>query len=300
MRSLRVKSSAKVNFTLDILGVLPNGYHELRSLVHTIGIWDDLQVTEQEPDAGIAFSCSRADLSGGDNLVVKAAHKYQAASGKAAGVRVHLSKVIPSGAGLGGGSGNAAAMLLALDTLSPRPLGLEKLAEIGQGLGADVPLFLHGGAMLMEGVGEKLTSLAPLDAWLVVIKPQVSLGTPEIYRAWDEGGFASSRGTEKLLSAWPPAHEKLALGLSNDLELAAERAGFVAGELLQQLLQSGALGARMTGSGSACFGVFASSEAANVAQTALEAELSQTPPSQRPLVFLAPLCRRGVEISGAQ
>lgn len=285
-----------MNLSLDILGQLPNGYHLLRSVVHTVALWDQLDITWLNSDQEVHFTCSRADLNGPNNLVLKAVQTFASATGEPVGASIHLTKNIPSGAGLGGGSGNAAAMLVALNQRTRQPLQAAQLSTLGQLLGADVPLFLVGGALVMEGIGEKISPLPPLHATLLILKPPLCLGTPQIYRAWDTGGHVSCQGSESLLAHWPPAPETLGPLLTNDLERAAADAGFHAEPYLRLLLDSGALGARMTGSGSACFGVFESRMAADAGLEVLSSHLNKWDAAQRPQVYLAPLCPKGVEL----
>jgi 4-diphosphocytidyl-2-C-methyl-D-erythritol kinase len=292
-----LRSSAKVNLSLDILSQRADGYHELASVVHTIGIWDDIdiEITETGP---ISFSCNRDDLAGEDNLCVKTLHQWNKETGQNLGAKIHLEKKIPTGAGLGGGSGNAAAILLALNRAAPSPLPAEALNAIGATLGADVPLFLEGGAVLMEGIGERLTPLASLEGWLLVVKPEISFSTPSIYRAWDGGGFASVRGSEPMLRGVAEKDLKgVAVHLSNDLERAAAQISDVPQRLVQLLMGSGALGAQMSGSGSACFGLFETETQVTVAKENFKSELAKDVHLSNSQIFVAPLCERGVEVA---
>ncbi len=292
-----LQSAAKVNLTLDILGRRADGYHELASVVHTVGIWDEIELDIH--DGGeISFSCSREELAGDDNLCVRAVTKWNEATGANFGARIHLQKRIPTGAGLGGGSGNAAAILLALHLATNHALSWEELPAIYAGLGADVPLFLQGGAVLMEGIGEKLMPLSPLSGWLLIVKPEVSLATPSVYCAWDHGEFESRNDTPLLLQTWSRADlSEVAARLGNDLERAAAQITLAPVRLIELLNQSGALGARMSGSGSACFGLFESEITARDAARKLRGELAKDVQLRSSQLFVAPFCERGVEFS---
>lgn len=294
-----LKSAAKVNLTLDILGRRADGYHELASIVHTVGIWDEIEVEFTKNEA-ISFSCNRAELDGDDNLCVRAIRDWNNATGEDFGARIHLEKRIPTGAGLGGGSGNAAAILLALNHATTGEVAPEKLHEIGEKLGADVPLFLEGGAVLMEGIGEKLSPLSPKSGWVLVIKPQPSFSTPEIYRLWDEQQRFSGRATTQMLANWHrDSLERLGQDLGNDLQLAAQSVSTLPRLCNELLRESGALGAQMSGSGSACFGIFGSEIDAQTAREKLEIALAKLVPLQNSQLFVAPFCARGLEISRA-
>ncbi|HEX8464438.1 MAG TPA: 4-(cytidine 5'-diphospho)-2-C-methyl-D-erythritol kinase [Abditibacterium sp.] len=291
---IEVRSAAKVNLTLDILSRRADGYHELASVVHTIGIWDEIAV-ETQNGSEIAFGCNREDLSGSDNLCVRAAKMWQEAAGENFGLQIHLEKRIPSGAGLGGGSGNAAAILLALNRFANRPLDAPKLHEIGAKLGADVPLFLEGGAVLMEGIGEKLTPLAALIGCVLVVKPAVSFATPAIFRRWDDGDLQSRRDTASLLEVWDGNLDQIAARTGNDLVRAVASFSEVPRQLVALLRDCGALGAQMSGSGSACFGIFGSDKEAQTASDALKSELAKDVHLASTQRFVAPFCERGVE-----
>ncbi|MBW3636730.1 MAG: 4-(cytidine 5'-diphospho)-2-C-methyl-D-erythritol kinase [Armatimonadetes bacterium] len=291
----RLKSAAKVNLTLDILGRRADGYHELASVVHTVGIWDELELDIH--DGGeISFTCNRTELAGDENLCVRAVQTWNKATGANFGARIHLQKRIPTGAGLGGGSGNAAAMLLALNRASASPLSGAQLHEIGATLGADVPLFLEGGAVLMEGIGEKLTPLEPLAGYLFVIKPEASFATPSIYRAWDASGFRSQNATPQLLEIWNRGDlSEIAGRMGNDLERATAQFSDLPARLIHLLRQCEPLGAQMSGSGSACFSVYEEPFQVHEICKALETALAKDVQLRSSQLFVAPFCERGVE-----
>ncbi len=299
-----LKSAAKINLTLDILSRRADGYHELASIVHTLGIWDEIELETTTGEA-ISFSCNVGELSGDDNLCVRAVQMWNEATGDDFGARIHLEKRIPTGAGLGGGSGNAAAILLALNRATTVERTPEKLREIGAKLGADVPLFLEGGAVLMEGIGEKITPLAPLSGWVLVTKPEISFATPAIYRSWDQNQLQSNQDTPCCLEIWGQRDEKsevrsVAACIGNDLERAAAKISDVPAQLVELLRNCGALGAQMSGSGSACFGIFETEIEAQKGREKLALALAKLVPLQNSQLFVAPFCARGLEILSAQ
>lgn len=296
MATFRARSSAKINLSLDILERLPNGYHTLSSLVHPVGLWDELELEFVDDRTDIVFFCDNEELGGDDNLCVRAFKAWCHATKYQGGASIRLHKNIPFGAGLGGGSGNAAAVLLMANARA-RPLTHETLLEIASPLGADVPLFLQESPALMEGIGERLTPVQPLDGWVVILKPTEGFATPAIYCAWDEAELRSQNGTLALLEAWQNAKvEEIAKLLSNDLERAAQLVSPLPARCVTLLHQAGALGARLSGSGSACFGLCASEALAREVQSALEFELAKDVLLRGATIFVSPLVRRGVEL----
>ena len=289
----QLRSSAKINLSLDLLARRADGYHELASVVHTLGLYDQIEL-ELRRDGEITMECADAELGGPANLCARAVREWNAARDERWGARIRLHKNIPTGAGLGGGSGNAAAVLLALRRASPTPVSDARLNQIAARLGADVPLFLRGGAQLMEGIGEKLTPLAPLEGWVVLVKPPVSLATPPMYRAWDESGFQSENATPALRD-WGDLR-RVAGKLGNDFAR-------VVGELtpaplrcVALLREVGAWGAQMSGSGSACYGIFGTREAARVAHLEFREALAKDVLTEGSLTWVVPLVARGVEM----
>lgn len=293
----QLQSAAKINLSLDLLARRADGYHELASVVHTVGWYDEIEL-QLTRDERISVSCAEANLCGESNLCARAVRAWNAATGDVFGARIGLHKNIPTGAGLGGGSGNAAAILKALQRASKIRISDGALEKVGAQLGADVPLFIRGGALLMEGIGEKLTPLAPLDDWVLLVKPEVSLATPPMYRAWDESGLESENATPNLLWAWESGKlKKIAEKMGNDFLRIVDKVTPAPLMCVKMLFSVGALSAQMSGSGSACFGLFADEHAARAAQTQLESELAKHVLTQNAVTRVAPLAARGVELS---
>ena len=173
-------SPAKLNLFLYITGRRDNGYHELQTLFQFLDHGDDLTITAN--DSGIITLTP--DIPGvalEDNLIWKAARALQNATGCSFGAHIELNKVLPMGGGIGGGSSNAATVLVALNHLWKTGLSDDQLAEIGLKLGADVPVFTRGFAAFAEGVGEKLSKATPDEKWYLVVRPNVSIATVDIF-----------------------------------------------------------------------------------------------------------------------
>lgn len=265
---LRLLAPAKVNFFLEVLGRRPDGYHDLRMLMAPVSLADDLWL-EAVPERGrIVVTCEGASgVPGGEgNLCHRAAQFYFEATGVVGGARAHVRKRIPVGAGLGGGSSDAAAVLLGLESLYETPLTAGDRALAGFRVGADVPFFLARGAAWVEGIGERVTPLAAGERlWLVLVHPGTFLATGAVFSRFTRGLTTLSRPHTIAQFNFPGALE----GLRNDLEgVAVELEGQVA-EALGALEAVGAPGRLMTGSGSAVFGLFPDEASARQAASRL-------------------------------
>lgn len=263
---------AKLNLALDILGKRPDGYHELRMVMQSIDLTDQLTIsTRQEP--GFAVTTDLPYLpKGGGNIAAKAAARFFEETGVApAGLSIDIRKRIPVCAGMAGGSSDGAAVLRALRRLYAEDLPEGRLEEIGALVGSDVPYCIRGGTVLAEGRGEHLTVLPPLPpCFLVVCKPACSVSTPEL--------FAQVR--VKRLRCHPDTAGMLRALEQQDLEGVARRMYNVFEDVLprrygdvfaikSELLGLGAIGASMTGSGPTVFGIFDDQAAALHAAEAL-------------------------------
>jgi 4-diphosphocytidyl-2-C-methyl-D-erythritol kinase len=181
---MQILAPAKINLSLRILGKRADGFHELETLMAPLTLADELTV--DKAGAGIEFTCSDTTLpAGDDNLVVRAARAFLDAAQLNAGLKIHLEKRIPHGAGLGGGSSDAASMLLALDELFETKLGTPRLAEIAAGIGSDVPFFIHRSAAMCRGRGEIVEPCTlPQKFPLLLVKPPFAVPTPWAYGKW--------------------------------------------------------------------------------------------------------------------
>ncbi len=258
--SLRIEAFGKVNRWLLVKGLRPDGYHELDTLFQTIDVTDGLRFEEADR---LTLSISGGPIpGGGENLVLRAARALLAGAGIGRGARIHLSKRIPVAAGLGGGSGDAAAALLGLNALWGLGLGSEELCAVASSIGSDVAFFLFGGRARGTGRGEVIETLPDRpDEWMVLLLPPFGLPTPEVYRALAAGPPPSGRGAHLPNGALPDR---------NDLEAAAERLCPELRSLREALKGEGAVTARLSGSGSAVWGAFPGERAARGAAEALD------------------------------
>ena len=194
---------AKINLVLEVLGKRDDGYHEIRSLVQTISLYDTLSFELAE---GISLECAETSLQTSDNLVVQAAELLSGVSGCGKGVRIELEKKIPWGVGLGGGSSDAAATLLALNELWALELRTPALVEIAARLGSDIPFLIHKGTALVEGRGEKVTPLsASAPSWFVLLLPpllKMPHKTLQLYSRLSAQHFTKGQYIGKALETW--------------------------------------------------------------------------------------------------
>ena len=289
MREVRLRAFAKVNYALDVLGLRGDGYHEVSTVMQSISLADEVEL--RRAAGGFDLSLEPEEVAIGlqeRNTTYLAWKALQRLTGEELPVKVTLRKEIPAGAGLGGGSANAAAVLVGLSELFGLGLRVDELRGIGAGIGADVPFCISGGTALGEGVGEILTPLpAPPAHLLLVAKPQSSADTGKIYHAYDEARTASIRSVEPVVSALRSGSvPALASAIGNDL--ASVTGCFIpeVATLGRTLLASGALGASMSGSGTAVFGIFDDAEAAGIAKDTINA----------PFIAVYEPVSRGVEI----
>jgi 4-diphosphocytidyl-2-C-methyl-D-erythritol kinase len=287
---VRLRAFAKVNYALEVWGVRPDGYHEISTVMQSISLADVVEVERVERGFELAVEPESVEVGlPEENTVYKAWAQMGERIGDALPVRVRLGKKIPAGAGLGGGSADAAATLVGLNELFGLRLGEAELRDVGLRVGADVPFCLAGGTALGEGIGEVLSPLpAPPPHHLVVAKPAAGAETARIYGAYDErpvGGNPSIAPVVEALRAGDPG--ALAESLGNDLAPVTEGLVSEVRALEEALLRAGALGAAMSGTGTAVFGVFASEAEARAAADGLRA----------PFVAVCEPVPRGVEVS---
>jgi len=265
-----VFARAKVNLSLDVLGLRPDGYHEIASVLQSLAL-GDLLVFEAAPE-GISLRVIGADSgtqfpecwAGEDNLVVRAGRRLAAATGCKLGAAVTLRKKIPVAAGLGGGSADAAATLVGLNRLWGLECAFGFLSEIGAALGADVPFCLTGGTALATGRGEKITQLPPLpELGVLLLKPPYGVSTAAVYRAYDALRFGRQPVAERMAAALERGSWREALKeCGNALEAVTFREHPELAVFKQELQAAGAFCALMSGSGPTVFGIFATAEEA--------------------------------------
>jgi 4-diphosphocytidyl-2-C-methyl-D-erythritol kinase len=258
-REVWLRAFAKVNYALDVLGLRGDGYHEISTVMQSISLADEVQLRRAAGGFDLSLEPEEVKIGSQERNTTYLAWKaLQGLAGEELPVKVTLRKEIPAGAGLGGGSANAAAVLVGLNELFSLGLRVDELRGIGVGIGADVPFCIAGGTALGQGVGEILTPLpSPPAHRLVVAKPLRSADTAGMYRAYDETETESMRSVEPVVSALRSGSlPVLAAAVGNDL--APVTRGFIpeVATLERTLLASGALGASMSGSGTAVYGIF--------------------------------------------
>lgn len=270
LERIKLRSYAKVNLGLHILGRREDGYHEIRTLFQTVGLHDTLEIRLTQGQ-GLSFKCNWDELSASNNLVVRAMKAVRSHAGLERGMEVRLEKRIPMGSGLGGGSGNAAVAVMGLDRLLGLGMSRRDLFEIGGALGSDVPFFFLGGRALGVGRGSEVYPLEDdTPCHVLIVIPTQPMPTSEAYRR------ASLRLTSPVNKSKIPLFCPAFLdtlesgdGLENHFETVVFRDQPDLKNLKLSLLQWGARKAGLTGSGSALVGLFDEKGALTRAQTAL-------------------------------
>ena len=253
-------AKAKINLCLDVVGRLPNGYHEVRMIMQTVGISDKL--TFEKTEGEIRITTNKGELPlGEDNLIYKAAALMKETYGISGGVSVALEKHIPIAAGMAGGSTDAAATLKAMNELYELGLSEEELRKLGVKLGADGPYCVMGGTALSEGIGEVLCVL-------LVAKPDINVSTKYVYETLDSKEIPVHPKVDEMIGRIEEGDVRgVAALLGNVLENVTVERYKVVDEIKQVMLRGGAQGSLMSGSGPSVFGIF---ERADLAQTAAE------------------------------
>lgn len=250
---------AKINLCLHVQGKFENGYHDLVMLMQRVSLYDRLEIGLRV-DGSFDFSCPGLSLAvGEENLALRAAKLLLAHAGSALGAEIALQKNIPVAAGLGGGSSDAATVLLALNQMAKLGLSSAELMEIGVRLGADVPFFILERAAWATGIGDRLEPEADLPAiYYLLVNPRVPVSTAWVY----QNLRLTSPVDVAKLREFPRTAEGLVRLLCNDLERVTLAHYPVIQEVKQQLIAAGALGALMSGSGATVFGLFSEREQA--------------------------------------
>lgn len=262
---IREKAYAKINLGLDVLRRRTDGYHEVKMIMQTVDICDDLTF-EKSVEPGVHLMIAGADLpADGDNLICRAAALIMAEGKKTEGVRITLQKRIPIAAGMAGGSADAAATLRGMNRLFEMGYTRQKLRELGVKLGADIPYCITGGTMLSEGIGEILTPLSPPPAChLVVAKPNLNVSTAFVYGNLKVDSLPFHPDIDGMAEAIAQGDLKgITDRMGNVLETVTEKTYPVIAELKGQMQASGAEKALMSGSGPTVFGICTEKETAD-------------------------------------
>lgn len=283
MDSLTIFSPAKINLFLAVTGRRSDGFHDLVSVVAPLAFGDTLRLTRLREVHDVRLSCNHPAVPpGADNLAVRAAEAFRAATGIHDGVAIELVKRIPLGAGLGGGSSNAVAVLRGLNVIHGEPLSLEKLHDLAATLGSDCPLFLIGGVCVIRGRGERIQQLAPpvrkrfADVRVLLFKPDFGVATPWAYGRLVAAGnaYVPPATAEARLATWFASNDRVSNLLGNNFESVVFRKFVALPALIDELrTQPDVEGVLLSGSGSACFAVLNASANTAALTTVIRARL---------------------------
>lgn len=251
-----IRPRAKINWDLYVTGVLPNGYHQLDSIVAPIDLCDEIELTIA-PGDGIEVLCD--DFPGEENIVHKAIHLFMQHCPRKSKITAKIKKNIPHGAGLGGGSSDAASVLLQLNEHFEHPLSTDKLVSLAATIGADVPNFFCDGWRRMTGIGDIVESVKGFALELLLVVPDMPLQTKDAYSRWDK----------LCVPETPPVFDFRMHHPHNSLQDASVALYPEIGSIVETLLDYGAIKACMTGSGSVVFGWFENEKKANEAFSSL-------------------------------
>lgn len=271
--SLRYRSYGKINLYLDVLERRPDGFHDIETIFQSVDLYDEL--TFEAREIGVSLACDTPGLeTDGSNLICRAAAALQAATGSTAGAHITLEKRIPVAAGMAGGSGNAAAALIALNRLWRLGLDGKSLAAIALTLGSDVPFCLRGGTAAATGRGEVLEPLAACEGvWFVLVHPELKVstasvyGSPHLMRNGAERPGGKTARFEQALAAY--GRRDWSALVSNTMEQPVLRDHPELGDILYQLREAGCVTSAMSGSGPTLFGLCADKERALAAAVAM-------------------------------
>ena len=260
---MKFRAYGKINLTLDVLGRREDGYHLLDTVMQTVSIWDELEI-QHSRQPGVHLQCNRESLpTDSKNTAFRAAQFFLEDRGLLnEGVYIFIRKYIPSRSGMGGGSADAAAVLRGLDEMFGTKLSTEKLMELGARVGADVPFCVMGGAARCTGVGADVEAVEGMpECWIVVCKPPTGMSTPRAYALLDQYPLSSTQATPRMLEALAAGNLRrigrcVANRFDETIRLPAVRG------LKRAMMEAGALGAMMTGSGSSVYGIFESEQRA--------------------------------------
>ena len=277
MERITRKAYAKINIGLDVLRRREDGYHEVRMIMQTVDICDDLTF-ERTSQPGIVIRTDREELPvDGNNLIYKAADLLFREKGITEGVKITLTKRIPIAAGMAGGSSDAAATMRGLNELFKMGYSVKELQELGVKLGADIPYCLVGGTMLSEGIGEILTPLpTPPDCYLVVAKPDIDVSTGFVYGNLHADRLTYHPDIDGMIEALRAGSlNGITDRLGNVLETVTVKEYPVIEEIKELMRSKGAENALMSGSGPTVFGIFKKRETAEAAaQTVADRQLA--------------------------
>ena len=271
MDKIYQKAYAKINLGLDVLRRRADGYHEVRMIMQTVDIFDEL-IIEKKAQAGIELQTDHSELpSDGSNLICKAAERLFRERKITEGVKITLVKRIPIAAGMAGGSSDAAAAMRGLNLLFEMGYSVAELQELGVRLGADIPYCITGGTMLSEGIGEILTPLpAPPECFLLIAKPDINVSTGFVYGNLHADTLEFHPDIDGMIGALEAGSRKgMTDRLGNVLETVTVKEYPVIDRIKEVMKAQGAENALMSGSGPTVFGIFGQKEGAAAAAAAI-------------------------------
>lgn len=266
----------KINLSLDITGRMTNGLHEVKTVMQTISLCDTVTLTCVRGAKGIKISCDDKSVPCDErNTCYKVTDVFLEKTGVTGyGIEIYIQKRIPSMAGLGGGSSDAAAVIRMLNSAFETNLNCDELREIAAKVGADIPFLINGGTALCMGAGDRVSPLPEkLHYYILLVKPEFGVSTPEAYKSFDKKGIVSKLNSDKLANAIVNGESILSY-ISNDLEKAIDSP--VISEIKAELISLGALASLMSGSGSCVYGLFDSDEMCRKAYDELKGKYSFT------------------------
>ncbi|WP_053832374.1 4-(cytidine 5'-diphospho)-2-C-methyl-D-erythritol kinase [Paraclostridium bifermentans] len=293
MNSIDLKSRAKVNLSIDVLGKREDGYHLVEMIMQTIDLYDKLKITEIEENSILIKSNSLDIPLNEDNIMYKAVNLLKNQFNIEKGIEISIEKNIPVAAGMAGGSSNAAAVLVGLNKLWNLGLSENELKDIGLKLGADVPFCITGGSALAEGIGEKLTNIKglPEDLNILVCKPNIFVSTKEVYQSLNMDKVKRRPQNKELIDALQKEDVKfISENMVNVLEEVTSLKYSEIRQIEDIMIKNKALGSMMSGSGPTVFGLFDNKDCAIKAKEDLQAKYNQ--------VYLVKSSNKGVEIYG--
>ena len=268
MKQVNVIAPAKLNISLDITGVDEKGYHLLDMIMQTVSVFERITLTKQDE---ISMTSNAKFIPTDDkNIAVKAAVKFFEYTGIKGGVHIHIKKTVPIKAGMAGGSADAAGVIVGLDYMYGTKLSMDQMCEIGLMCGSDIPFMIHGGTKRIQGTGDVILPCPQMpQCHLVICMPQKGVSTPQAYANYDSMGIKTTVETDKLVEAIKNKDlAGIAKYMANDLETAA--GSDETQPIKEKLIELGAIGSMMTGSGAAVYGIFDAEETAQKAADALK------------------------------
>ena len=270
MDSCTLKAYAKINIGLDVTGKTDNGYHLLKTVMQQVDLYD--VITIERAEKGIDFSCDSKDVPSDDtNLAVKAAKLMTETYGIKEGVKINLNKNIPVAAGMAGGSTDGAAVIIGMNKIFDLDLTMQDMIDTGVKIGADIPFCIQGGCAIAEGIGEKLRELDNrTEMYTLIAKPPINVSTVHVYKTlkWQEVTHPDMDRVIKGIMAG--SMDDIVAGMGNVLESVTCSEYDIINELKKSMMDLGASGSLMSGSGPTVFGLFKNKEEAMSAERGLK------------------------------